>query len=399
MESILRVGRGTVVISTRADPVERPVREIPRDLANETLMSTDNQSQATLIIRDPQRSSKLIASLTLKPNTNLRLRTALQPRFDWSSTNYVVDLRDLLGEVDIFVTNRLPRGFQLDIYTPEGAWVSLNRSGQYVVSATNNQVRVINRDGEVILFAPNTDINRSIPPATQASLAYGNSEIVLSPSFVELLTNPTFEDVLPPENLGNNLPVGWACTNSQNQLPRGSYRSEIYDGRLALRLVRGEGASSHGETRCVQPFQPAQVGLDIRNYNYLALRTTFFVKYQSLNACGERGSECPLMLRMDYRDVDGNDNKWWIHGFYSKDDPQSSAPLSCDTCRENHDSIYSNAWYTFESGNILTLFPPNEPKPGWILNVTFYASGHQYDVFVSEVSLLAGNVQNGSPSS
>jgi hypothetical protein len=31
---------------------------------------------------------------------------------------------------------------------------------------------------------------------------------------------------------------------------------------------------------------------------------------------------------------------------------------------------------------------PENIRPGWIISIQFYASGHQYDVMLSEVSLL-----------
>jgi hypothetical protein len=46
-------------------------------------------------------------------------------------------------------------------------------------------------------------------------------------------------------------------------------------------------------------------------------------------------------------------------------------------------------WYTYDSGNWFNLLPPGK-RPVAISNVQFYASGHQYDVYVGEVALLGG---------
>jgi hypothetical protein len=45
-------------------------------------------------------------------------------------------------------------------------------------------------------------------------------------------------------------------------------------------------------------------------------------------------------------------------------------------------------WHTFESGNLADILP-DEVKMHTLKEIRFYASGHAYDVFVDEVSLLA----------
>src|SRR5262249_15612435 len=115
------------------------------------------------------------------------------------------------------------------------------------------------------------------------------------------------------------------------------------------------------------------------------------IGYQSLNACGVDGSECPMMLQIDYSDANGVGHHW-IHGFYSLVQPQLNYPLQCNSCAQEHEHIYANAWYTYDTDNFFNLFPP-DTRPVSIANVQFYASGHQYDVYVGEVALLVGNSQ------
>ncbi len=57
--------------------------------------------------------------------------------------------------------------------------------------------------------------------------------------------------------------------------------------------------------------------------------------------------------------------------------------------RQEHDRINEKSWFTYESGNLFALLGPSQ-VPRSILNVQFYASGHQYDVSLGEISLLAG---------
>ncbi len=392
LEALLQVGRGTAGIVTKAEPIPEVVRSEGRLLSTGTRISTDAQTQATITFRDLNHNEQFITSVTVKRNTELAFGAASQPRFDWSVSDYFVNLYSFSGEVDIFVAEGLPRDIRLDIWTTSGSLIALGSSGHYTISASDGQVSVINRDGEAILFAPDTQINRSIPETMRGEYLTDASEITLSPAYNELLENNFFAEISPPADNGGGtdaatLPVSWACTNEQDAPPRGAYRSEVKEGRLSMRLVRNQGASSHGETRCIQAF-PGQTGVDVSEYDYLALRATFYVDYQSLNVCGNDGSECPLMLRMDYIDVNGI-NRLWYHGFYVNDDPQANNPLRCSSCAQDHERVYGKAWYTFETGNLFTLFPP-DLRPSAILVVRFYASGHQYDVYVSEVSLQSG---------
>jgi len=92
------------------------------------------------------------------------------------------------------------------------------------------------------------------------------------------------------------------------------------------------------------------------------------------------------MLRMEYVPLNGG-VETWIHGFYSRVIPGIDSPMSCDSCRLDHEIVNEGAWYAYDSGNLIALFPPDQ-RPRSILNFRFYASGHEYDVYVSEVSLL-----------
>jgi hypothetical protein len=126
-------------------------------------------------------------------------------------------------------------------------------------------------------------------------------------------------------------------------------------------------------------------GLDVTQYDSLRLRVTMQVEHQQLSACGEQGSECPVMLHMRYLDLSGNSREWY-HGFYADYTPNVGR-TRCDSCLEEHERINKNAWYTYESGNLFIDLPEGQ-RPGAIIELEFYAEGHQYDVLLSEVSLL-----------
>jgi hypothetical protein len=154
-------------------------------------------------------------------------------------------------------------------------------------------------------------------------------------------------------------------------------------------LLRTDGAASHGQTGCYQ-ILATDPGIDVQEYTFLELQTTFLINYQSLSVCGVDGSECPVMLFVYYTDIN-NVPRQWYQGFYYNSQSQTIYPPTCITCGQSyeHRRIGERVWYTFESGNLMSRFAPGE-RPAYIQRVVFYASGHQYDVFVSEISLLAG---------
>ncbi len=383
METSVQIGRGSASVNA----ITQRTR-VDNFVAGD--ISTDSVAQATIFFRDEQQGGRLIASVTLRGDTGLTVWRAVQPRFDWGTTNYVIDLQNFTGRLDIFVAKDLRRDLRLTITTNQGALVDLSSSGQYQVNALGSQLQVLNRQGEISITPPGSTLGRGIPVDSLGLISSDKpSEVQVWPGYFNLLQNSTFEDIFTPSggDITQSVTQGWACTNGANEGPRGSYQPEMQDGRFVLRMLRAEGATTHGETRCGRWWP--QEGYNVTGFSGLILRASFNIQYQSLNACGIDGSECPLMLRGDYIDEQGTPH-FWVHGFYYALDEQLNYPLFCSSCSLEHERVKEKAWYTYDSGNFLALFPPGE-RPAAILNVQFYTSGHQYDVFVGELALLASS--------
>jgi len=386
MEAVLQVGRGTAVL-TSSDFVERGVR-FQEDITGRTSsISTDSQSQSTISFKMPsENSASLVAAVTLKNSTDVKVQRASLPRFSWSRGLYSIVLRDFSGKLDILVLNT--PNLLMEIHTPRGEQIFITSKGRYSIDASDTRVKVITHDGEAILFAPLRENNRVIPEGMEGVLFAGRNEPVISPTRPNLLENSIFVLDVPIAEQANNLPGRWGCTNLQDAAPRGNYLIDTLEGRSALRLVRADNANSHGETKCQQRF--SEVGLDVTGYTFLQLETTFLVNYQSLSECGIRGSECPMMVRISYEDTNGV-KQAWIQGFYYASNPSSNYPSRCDTCSQDHRQINEKVWYTFETGNLFSVIS-STVRPARITAIEFYSSGHQYDLLVSEVALFAGYV-------
>lgn len=381
MEAVLSVGRGTVGITSEAAG-DRYVRNTRTSLLHNSEVSTDPASQAVISFLDTLAGNRVVATVTVKNNSSVSLRSAARPRFEWSATGYTISLHDAIGQFDVQVAQDVERPILLSIRTRLNTVIDLDGSGSYVIDASDARTRLFNRTGSAKMILPALRRGLVIPPNSQGIVYKDAGDIELAPGYIELLQNSDFRAL--NQDTTQQLLAGWVCSNDPNDNPRGSYRSQLVEGVMTLRLERFENATSHGRTSCLQSFGQ---GLDLRGYDNLVLRARFVIHYQSLNACGIDGSECPLMLRMDYADVTGKPQIWY-HGFYAVNNPELRFPMRCDSCPQEHEFINPGIWYTYDSGDLMTLFPDYR-RPASLINLWFYASGHQFDVQVSEVSLVA----------
>lgn len=389
LDVVLQVGRGTVGVRS-SNGIEQAESD-ERTLSEGAFVRTDQTdllSQAVISLHDPKYDNSLIASITLKGDTSAQLHSASRPRFRWSSSVYYSEI-EVSGDVDVLIADDLNRDIQIIVRSAEGAEVRLEASGRYSVQISNTAVQLTNHAGQAVLIAPDRSAAQSISEGQKGVLNTGSNTIALVPMLIELVTNSGLQPFSSDDSVEVAL-VGWSCTNGPpNNLPNGDYRAAVApDGRPGLRLVRGDGADTNAYTKCEQTLGPAHTGIEVSSYDYLALQAIVYVGYQSLSRCGEEGSECPLMVRVYFRDSE-TDTSWnWIHGLYARDDPGTTYPFRCSSCIDNHVEIYDNVWYTYISDNLLTIF--NDRHPTVITGIEFFAEGHQYDVYVDEISLLAG---------
>jgi hypothetical protein len=379
LDALMRVGRGTGAVSGQAVRMEK-------FLSAGDVLTTDAQSQVSVFFDEGSSHDHLVTSITLHASTSLNVRRALRPRFDWATVAYGIDIQDFEGELDVLVPADLGRDFRLTLRTKQGDLIDLSASGEYSISASDSQMQIINHSGMASLIPLGASTGRLIPAGKAGQLVFGSPEqgVVVTDSPVDLLGDVGFANVsntLAPES---DSAASWACQNTQSE-PQGQFLAETKDGRVALRLVRGDSATTNAETRCLRYF--GQDGIDVSAYDQLELRVSFEIVYQSLSVCGVEASECPLMLRLDYADEYGA-RRIWFHGFYYNVQSELAYPFQCNSCAQEHEIVNEKAWYTYESGNLFSLIPPDK-RPKSIINVQFYASGHQYDVYIGEIAMLA----------
>ncbi|MCC6612748.1 MAG: hypothetical protein IT320_04670 [Anaerolineae bacterium] len=425
LQSQLEVTRGTLGV-TGTDLIEQVVRGDRQPyLSFGDIVTVNPDSQGLLLIDDVRlENAPYVAAVTLRNDTSVTLNEAARPRYDWSSQPYTLDLTNLIGEVEVLISDRVDRAVRIGLSTRSGDSAILTSPGQYIISARGDQLAISNFQGTALLVTDDRTNSRAVPAGQLGLLTTSSNEINLQAGYVNLLGDRGFREANVVESdsaatTGRTV-TSWICTDPPHDPPRGAYAIESFDGRTALHIVRGGGAETHGETRCTKYFGAGSTGVNVAEHNYLALHVTFYVVSQSLSVCGVAGTECPLMLHMQYipqltPDTEGSTTttdatangtseqsfgpipvedlpvRDWHHGFYTVPADQVQSPLRCDTCPQEHSYIRPGRWFTYDSGNLMALFP-QEQKPGSILSFSFYASGHEYEVYVSEVALLVDSL-------
>lgn len=379
----LFVGRGTVGVRNGTGESAEEAERSTRFLAPDARLTTDSQSQGFITFTDSY-THEVVASLVLHQDSSITLGHTASPRFSFSSSPYTITVQ-ARGQIDVDIVPDIPRAINFDVHSSLG-WARMSRSGRYLLTSQEDRFSVLNRAGEAVIVNRESQA-RSVPEGMEGRIGSENDSIVVSRTLVDIVPDGGF-DVVNPVN--PSLPSGWGCYIVRDDLsaPRGSWAREVVRGRSALHITRLEGVRNHAETGCIQNIGQPGEGLPVTQYDYLELRATMLIRYHSLSACGWRGSECPVMLVINYLDPYDVQRRW-IHGFYARYDQAAGYPLRCDTCSLDHEKLNPDTWYTYTSGNLLQILP-EEQRPAAILSVHFYASGHEYEVMLGEVSLLAG---------
>jgi hypothetical protein len=391
---VLSVGKDTVTIETSTNEgAERATRTLPRDVQIET----DSSSQGYVTFTDPF-SGQVVASITLLRDSALTIGNAQRPRFEFSTGMYTLNVSHLTGHIDVDIVPGLDRAVVLDVFSPDG-FVRMSGPRQYTLPGQSGELSIFNRDGDAVIVT-DASLTRAIPAGMQGVLSSSLQEIVLDTPMINILPDGTFNTFNPANN---ELSSAWGCYTMRNDssAPEGTYRREIIDGRPAMHIIRTSGAErsaqNHAQTGCLQYLNTVDEPLPVTPFNYLEIRAKVQIRWQPnmLNACGQQGSECPIMIVMTYLDKYGNQHKW-IHGFYSRYEQSVGWPLRCDSCAQDHERLNQDTWYTYTSGNLIQLLPEDQ-RPVAVYSVEFYASGHEYEVLLSEVSLMAGTVPQANP--
>ena len=333
-----------------------------------------------LTIRPRAAPTTTLATVQLYPGTRVTVQQARAPRFPlFSPEPHRLVMKMESGHIRVRIPANLPRTMFLQVSTSQ-ALVEL-KEGDTSIEMNNQASQVVVREGQATVTAITAKVN------TSSVLVEKNQRVVVP-------TGKGVTEVMPAEQ---NLLAGyrdfreplntvWKIYKKDTEYPNESQGDVIYisvDERQAVEFSRdGVGWAETGIKQ--------DINRDIRDLSSLVLRVELRVLQQDVPVCGTMGTECPVMVVIDYVDESGEPRSWQ-QGFYYLPDPNPIPnPEFCKTCnpRNKHVPTANAVWDQWESENFVPVLGKVGAAPVLLKSISIYASGHKYQSQVSEVELL-----------
>lgn len=329
-------------------------------LAEGSAVETDENSRGIITLLDG-------STLILFPGTQLTLRELRVPTFGWGIEPIRLEVDHSRGRIRAAAGHSLLSGeanARERIFRVRTAHaIATLAEGSYAIEVTSEGTQITVRDGSASVFA----LERTVKVGRGQRTVIRNEEPPLPPlpAAQDIIINGDFKD---PRSRGWN---DWIEIPSPSNSPAGSLSNPTLDNRVVLRIQRGNSNQTSAITGIIQ-----QVNREVSDYRSMRVVTDVRVRAQSLAGGGILSSEYPIILRVKYRDVYGSEAEW-VHGFYYQN--LTNNPTN------NGEVVPHDVWIPFESKN---LFETLEPRPFFITTFQIYASGWDYDAYVTGVRLI-----------
>lgn len=346
--------RGTVI----AEQLE-PRRAIPiadgstTAIEENTSVETNETSQALITFFED-------STITMYNSTKLYLEQARDRRFEVSSLPTTIVLGIEKGRVRVSPSVRSP--MQFEIRSPQAT--ILLQEGSYAIEVGEEMTQVTVRTGQARIQAADETV--TIKQGKRVLLTKGKKLSGPLPAEQDLVVNGDFSQPLS----GNWEP--YTFTPDTRVQPEGAVTT--YGDRKVMEFKSSGQDNIHNEVGIKQT-----INKDVRDFRSLQLHLSVRLTSQSLPGGGTLGTEYPVMVHVNYKDIYGNEQDWY-HGFYY----QQTADNWLLT---NGERIAGSVWYPYESENLLKVL--EKTQPAHLNYIHIYASGWLYDSMVTDVALLA----------
>lgn len=339
--------------------------------------AANEATQGTISFISSDGFAQTLGSIQIYAGTTVEIEQLSEPFFARSNRPYQVTVRLAQGQARIFNQSQPDqRALRVDLIVPHGR-VVLDAAGTYEIAATSEQSEVIVRGG-VADVHHNSGEQALIGTALRAELQ--RDALVQAPAQRNLIANGNFT-----LNQGGGSPAAWTSGVVAPNVNPGSVQFIPQAGRNVASFKRAVGVDAHTEVEIYQSIQE-----DVQLYNSLELQFDLRLLNQSLAGGGMLGSEFPLRVEVIYTDQYGKEERWG-HGFYSTDllDDEDELNDNWLLDRTTSEQVTLGQWYTYNSPNLIELLSQRGTPPAQINEIRFYASGHKYWSFLSEVYLFA----------
>lgn len=325
------------------------------------IVTSADTTQGVLGLLASPESRTQLGSVQLYPDTSLVVNKIRRPRFTSSPEPYRVRLTLERGKARIFTVSTDERAVFVEVDTPHGQVVLMGGNYRFSVTSAATEVtvrsgtaEVHNRQGSVTLSADQRTVMR-LDSAPESAMSTEQS----------LIVNGDFSEPLLDT---------WQTYTVAENVVQGDVQRISQDGRWVARFQRDGEDNVHTEVGIRQ-----DIDLDVNVYDGLRLQMDVRLRWQSLEGAGHQSSEFPIRVEIGYRDIYGKDLTWG-HGFYYRD-PRAGWGI------QDGEKIRPFVWFSYESPDLMELLA--DTRPARITYVRVYASGWNYDGYVSDLSLIA----------
>jgi hypothetical protein len=369
-EATLTLISGNVTFTQPGDSQRLVVGAQPIDnLAEGAQIESEAGAQAAVEFHASDKTT--LGGMQLYSNSRATLTLLRSPRFGWSNRPYRIVIALQRGRARVNLTPGDLQSVNITLQTRHSA-VVLARLGSYSVEVTDKGTEVSVREGVVtvsasgqsLTLAPNerTFIPDGGPPQ---GILVGETNLIRDGDFAQGLLPDwaSFQDLKDPKDALGEITTQ---TDEENNYVVSFFRPGVDWGRVGIRQT---------------------INRDIRDYKVMRLHLKVRLVSQNVTVCGTYGSECPVMIKIEYTDRAGGQREW-IQGFYYLSDArQPQVCVTCQTPQSPHVLVRRDSWYFYESPELISLLN----NPAIINAVSIYGEGHTFESFVSEVELLAGD--------
>jgi hypothetical protein len=334
---------------------------------------TNATDQALLLVLTPD-GEQLIARAQIYGNSSITVDRATAPRFSSSSSDRLLTLVLNSGRMLLTIPGGEDTRLIVELLFPQGKSI-IRGPGQYSILTSNVETQVAVLQGEAEI---ETDEDQMVISTDQ--------RVVLPTDDSPIGPLDTERNLISNGDFGNGFDE-WVILSPNLEIsgqPTVEVKVDHQDGEPTLSFRRlGIGHADSGIRQIVDE--------DVTDFDNLRLALSMRVSEQSLGVCGEQGSECPLIVRLDYQDVNGNDQTW-LQGFFSQGTTGPTTPDVCVACPpplNEHYRLPFGQLSFYESEDLLEKLDQIGILPARIKSVTLIASGHTFDTEIVDVALLA----------
>ncbi len=361
-----------VTLSPTQSPAAAPVvglagRALQED--NEVIASDRTVGQLTFA---PGEGEAAYIRTQLYSNTSITARRARRPRFQTQTARDLFEITLNEGRIGVTIDDT-PRAFEARIRIGSaGTQLIIRTPGVYgIYLQSDGRLRLTARAGEATLERPGAQ-SRALKSNQQLVLAADGALSTALPLPENLIVNGQFAT---PRDWDPSFEIG----------PDQTVKGVLYRAPGEVTLERkGEnlGPSRTGVRQ--------KLSASIAGGSTVRLRAVFTLQEQSIDVCGSEGTECPLMIRINFEtpSEDGANMvpRSWQQGFYGKGDPEQLRLPTFVRSYNTGDHIFYplGTRAVFESDNLIGILG----AAAVIKEVFVFAEGHQYRVRVESVELL-----------